>query len=121
MKLLLDQGISKNSISSFAELGHHATHASSLSEGAIPDEVILAYAIENQSVIVTSDSDFHAMIANDSLGAPSVIRLRIEGLRPAQMAGYVHQWIMAAQDRGLEFFAMSINKDRIAMRPLPLR
>ncbi|MEI7577261.1 MAG: DUF5615 family PIN-like protein [Armatimonadota bacterium] len=121
MRLLLDQGISVNSMPEFVALGYEVKHANSLGEGAIPDEVILANAIETNAIVVTSDSDFHAMLAHESLATPSVIRIRIEGLRPPDVAAYVHQGVRAAQIRGLESFAMSIAKDRIAMRALPLR
>ena len=105
----------------FVALGYEVAHANTFGEGAIPDEEILAHAIETNAVVVTSDSDFHAMLARESLSLPSVIRIRIEGLRPPQVAAYVHQCLQAAQMRGLQSFAMSITKDRMAIRALPLR
>jgi predicted nuclease of predicted toxin-antitoxin system len=45
------------------------------------DAVILDYAREEGRVIVTLDADFHTLLALTGATFPSVVRVRIEGLR----------------------------------------
>ena len=45
------------------------------------DAVFLDYAREEGHVIVTLDADFHTLMALTGATLPSVIRVRIEGLR----------------------------------------
>jgi len=48
---------------------------------AAADREILAWALARGFIVVTLDADFHAMLAVSGACMPSVIRLRIEGLR----------------------------------------
>jgi len=45
------------------------------------DEEILGFALGKNAVVVTHDADFHAILAVSGAVGPSVIRIRIQGLR----------------------------------------
>lgn len=53
------------------------------------DTEIVTFARDQESVIVTLDADFHALLATSMARGPSVIRLRLQGLDGAAVAGYV--------------------------------
>ena len=50
------------------------------------DEEILGYALEKNAVVVTLDADFHAILAVSGAEGPSVIRIRIQGLRAEEIS-----------------------------------
>jgi predicted nuclease of predicted toxin-antitoxin system len=45
------------------------------------DADILAYGRQELRVVVTLDADFHTLLALSGARSPSVVRIRIEGLR----------------------------------------
>ena len=53
------------------------------------DEEILSFARARDGVVVTLDADFHALLAVSGASRPSVIRIRIQGLRATETAEYV--------------------------------
>jgi len=44
------------------------------------------HARERGQIVVTLDADFHAQLALTGAASPSVIRIRIEGLRAEELA-----------------------------------
>ncbi len=53
------------------------------------DEEILQFALGKNSVVVTLDADFHAILAVSGAAGPSVIRIRMQGLRTKEIVDYV--------------------------------
>jgi len=51
------------------------------------DDEVLAWALERNAVVVTLDADFHAILAVSGARGPSVIRLRMQGLRAQEVLG----------------------------------
>jgi predicted nuclease of predicted toxin-antitoxin system len=51
-----------------------------------PDALILDEAQRRQAAVITLDADFHALLAASRAAGPSVIRIRIEGLKGEQLA-----------------------------------
>ena len=54
------------------------------------DEEILRFALAKNAVVVTVDADFHAILAVSGGAGPSVIRIRIQGLRAPEIANCIH-------------------------------
>jgi predicted nuclease of predicted toxin-antitoxin system len=83
-----------------------------------PDSAILAFAREEDRVVVTLDSDFHALLVRSGERTPSVIRLRID----RATAELVTDLIVLVLDRcrdDLESGAMvSTNGARVRVRRL---
>lgn len=84
MKLLLDQGLPRSTASLLREAGVDALHVSEIGYSSANDIDILQKANDENRIVATLDADFHTILALASAQAPSVIRLRIEGLKGAQ-------------------------------------
>jgi predicted nuclease of predicted toxin-antitoxin system len=85
IRLVLDQGVPRDAASQLRGLGYECVHAGEIGMWKAADEEILAFALGSQTVVVTLDADFHAMLAVSRAMGPSVIRLRIQGLRAAAL------------------------------------
>jgi len=81
MKLLLDQGLPRSTVFPLRTAGIDAVHVGEKSLATAPDSLILDIARREQCIVVTLDADFHALLALSGAAGPSVIRIRIEGLR----------------------------------------
>ncbi len=87
---------------------------------AADDIDILQKARNDERVVVTLDADFHALLALNQATDPSVIRIRIEGLR-AQALAELLQTVINECERNLEQGAVvTVEPSRIRVRRLPL-
>ncbi len=121
MRLLLDQGLAYSTIEPLDKAGHDAIHVADLKLGQAPDSEIIRLAVAQGRTVVTLDGDFHKLLALSGARLPSVIRLRIEGLR-AQPAGKVILTVIAlCQEALLQGAAVTVLPWRIKIRPLPVR
>ena len=80
MKLLLDQGLPQSAVPALRTAGHDTVHVADLRMSKATDEEILREAVARDSVVITTDADFHALLALSGAVRPSVIRLRVQGV-----------------------------------------
>lgn len=80
MKLLLDQCLPRSAGQILKRRGFDALHTGDCGLARASDEELLEYAVAENRVIVTMDADFHHLLALRKACAPSVIRVREEGL-----------------------------------------
>ncbi|NJM73553.1 MAG: DUF5615 family PIN-like protein [Scytonema sp. RU_4_4] len=120
MKLLLDQGLPRSASALLTEAGLDTIHVAEINLSAAEDTDILQRAREDNRVVVTIDADFHALLALANATSPSVIRIRIEGLR-AQAFANLLQTVIEQCEEDLEQGAMvTVEPSRIRVRRLPL-
>lgn len=120
MKLLLDQGLPRSTVTHLAAGGIAAEHVGDLGMSRASDEAILNAARQRQAVVVTLDADFHHLLAASRATSPSVVRLRIEGLKGDQLAAILAQ-VIAAVSAELDAGAVaSVTTNRIRVRTLPI-
>jgi len=81
MKLLLDQGTPRSAATILRRDGFDAVHTGETGLAGAEDSEIIRQAALDDRVVVTFDSDFHMLLALEQALKPSVIRIRIEGLR----------------------------------------
>lgn len=120
MKFLLDQGVPRSTVRYLHDMGLDAEHVGSLGLATATDEAILAEGRERGAVVVTFDSDFHALLALSNAAAPSVIRIRIQGLKGEGVARIVQQVLQTVESDLMAGAAVTVTDRRLALRQLPL-
>ena len=86
MKVFLDQGLPYSTIKPLQTAGWDVIHTVDVGMERATDRAIIQYAREQGRFCVTLDSDFHSIIALENNDAPSVIRIRQEGLKGSAVA-----------------------------------
>lgn len=120
MKLLLDQGLPRSTVVHLANAGIEAEHAGDLALSKASDELILDAARQRQAAVVTFDADFHQVLATTRATSPSVVRIRIEGLKGDQLAAILAQVIGKAGTELEAGAVVSVTPARIRVRTLPI-
>lgn len=119
-RLLLDQGLARGAAAILRERGFDVRHVGEIGLSAAPDEAIILEAISDTSVIVTLDADFHSLIAVSGKLAPSVIRIRQEGLRAEALAALIER-VLAKADVALTKGALvTVGERSLRVHPLPV-
>ena len=67
------------------ETGWDVVHVGDLGLASASDALILERARVENRVVVTLDADFHRLLAISGAKAPSVVRIRVEGLTAAPL------------------------------------
>lgn len=120
MKLLLDQGLPRSTVSYLMKQKISCTHVAEVGLADASDAVLLDYAREEGHVIVTLDADFHTLLALTGARLPSVIRVRIEGLR-AEILAKLLAGVLEICERDLGQGALvSVTETAVRVRHLPL-
>ncbi len=121
MRLLLDQGLPRSSAEILRNKGWDIQHTGEIGMSRATDRQILEYARDEQHIVITLDSDFHAILAVDNLDSPSVVRIRQEGLRGPELAKLLEK-IRSRIGKQLENGAMAtITEKTMRIRKIPLQ
>lgn len=119
-RLLLDQGLPRSSVALLAAIGWDVRHVGDIGMSRADDLEILSYARAEARVCVTLDADFHTLLVVGGERAPSVLRIRKEGLDAAAIAALL-KGIWASIESALNEGAMVTVTDRsIRIRRLPV-
>ncbi len=120
MKLLLDQGLPRGAADLLRESGVDTIHTGEIGYATAQDvEIVERARIENR-VVVTLDADFHSLLALSGASDPSVVRIRMEGLKAIALTRLL-QRIMAEWSEELELGALlTVQSDRIRVHRLPI-
>jgi predicted nuclease of predicted toxin-antitoxin system len=121
MKFLLDQGLPRSTVSYLSARGIAASHVGELGMAAATDDAILGFALGTDAVVVTLDADFHSILAKSGAVSPSVIRIRIQGLKGAQTADVIAAAIARVGHELQAGAVVSVAKKSIRVRSLPIR
>ena len=120
MKLLLDQGLPRSAVALLTAAGIDTVHVGELGLAAAEDAAILQSDRETNRTVVTLDADFRALLAMSGAIAPSVIRIRIEGLRGEALAELLITVIAQCTADLEQGAAVTVQSGRIRIRHLPL-
>ncbi len=120
MKLLLDQGLPRTAANLLSANGIDTVHVGDIGMGTADDSEILTYGQIENRIIVTLDADFHTLLALSNAIAPSVVRIRIEGLKAEGLVKVIDK-VLEEWEEELELGAViTVDTKRIRMRRLPL-
>jgi predicted nuclease of predicted toxin-antitoxin system len=87
---------------------------------AADDGTILEYAREHGRIVVTLDADFHAQLALSAAARPSVVRIRIEGLRAEALARLLLHILEQCGEDLKRGAVVSVTEGGIRLRRLPV-
>ena len=121
MKVLLDQGLPRSAAPLLRNAGIDAIHTAECGLATAADLEILAFARRESRVVVTLDADFHAHLVLGNASGPSVIRIRIEGLRGEALAELVRTVLTRCEAELAKGAMVSVTEDRIRVHGLPAR
>jgi predicted nuclease of predicted toxin-antitoxin system len=121
MKLLLDEGLPCSAARLLRDWGVDVVHASECGLAAVSDEEVLSAARREGRTAITLDADFHVLLALSGAAGPSVVRIRIEGLRGPALAELTRT-VLERCDKDLDKGALvTVTESQIRVRHLPIR
>lgn len=121
MKFLLDEGMAPRVAALLSAEGHEAAHVRDMGLTSASDPVVLEAAAQSDSVLITLDTDFGALIAHSGVALPSVLLFRGDVTRrPEHQASLLlanlDQFEQSLRDGAL----VVIGDNRIRIRELPI-
>ena len=119
-RIVLDQGLPATAAILLRGDGWDAVHVREIGMQSATDTEILEYASRESRAVVTLDRDFPELLALLGAAGPSVVFIRQQGLRAADMAsllGSVWRAHAAALDRG-SVVKVSARGSRVRLLPL---
>lgn len=90
LKVLVDVGVGKAVEQWFAQEGHDVK-AVRAKDAAMEDRAILAWALEEERLVVTMDKDFGELVYQSGEPHAGVLLLRLEAAKSAEKAKVVEQ------------------------------
>jgi predicted nuclease of predicted toxin-antitoxin system len=121
MKLIVDMNLSPRWIGLLTDAGIEAAHWSTLGAKNAPDSEIMAYAKVTDSVVLTHDLDFGAMLAATHGEKPSVVQIRAEDVSPDVIGAQVITALRQMASELEEGALLTIDPNRTRLRVLPLQ
>jgi predicted nuclease of predicted toxin-antitoxin system len=104
------------------DAGLKAYHVGEVGLAAAAGSTILARARDHAQIVVTLDADFHAQLALSGAAGPSVIRIRIEGLKAKQLADLLVRVLEQCGDELKSGAMVAVTESGIRIRHLlPVR
>ena len=120
MRVLLDQRLPQSAATELAALGWDAVHVGAIGMATASDKGIIARALAEQRTIVTLDADFHKLLALENASAPSVVRVRIEGLRGAELAALIQRVVQVCEADLRAGAMVTVDEMGVRVRALPV-
>ena len=119
-KILLDQGLPRSAVKILRDKGWEVLHTGDIGLDRATDREILDYARNESRVVITLDSDFHAILAVENAASPSVIRIRREGLKGPELSELIMKTWPKIQNIIKEGAMVTITENAIRIRKIPL-
>lgn len=113
-------GLPRSTVLHLYNAGVKATHVGDRGLATDSDAEILEVARHERSVVVTLDADFHTLLALSGARDPSVIRIRIEGLRAERLASLLVDVLKICANDLMKGAAVSVTESGVRIRNLPL-
>lgn len=120
MRFLVDEALQDAVADRLAEAGHDATHVRRLGLGGSTDETITWLAVEEERVLVTTDTDFGTILALTGAAGPSVLLLRgVDDDIEARASALLEALTATGEDLDAGAVVV-VQPDRYRIRSLPI-
>jgi len=119
MKILVDMNLSPLWAEAMKRSGIEAVHWTSVGKPNALDTEIMAYARDNDYIVLTRDLDFGTILAETRGKKPSVIQIRAKDARPDVLQSLL---IQTVKDRGFELeegAIVTVDAHKIRLSILP--
>ncbi len=116
----MDQGLPRSTVLHLHNAGIEAVHVGDMGLATASDAKILDIGRQEGRVVVTLDADFHALLVLSGAAGPSVIRIRIEGLRAEDLASLLVNVLGVSNDDLMKGAMVSVTESGVRIRRLPL-
>jgi predicted nuclease of predicted toxin-antitoxin system len=120
MKFLLDQNLSAAAAELLRLSGTDVFHTREVGLATAEDVDILQWCREQGRILITLDADCHALLALSGATSPSVVRIRIEGLRDEALADLIRRVAEMTEQDLKTGSAVTVNAKSIRVHRLPL-
>jgi len=120
MKFLVDNALSPRIVAGLREFGYDAIHVRDKGMAEATDEEIFSYAVTEDRIIVSADTDFGVLLLAHGSSKPSFILFRQTDKRPARQLSYLISNLPALKKELLSGCIVVCEDDRIRIRSLPL-
>jgi predicted nuclease of predicted toxin-antitoxin system len=100
--------------------GWDVLHVGDIGLSRSSDTEIVEYARKGERVIITLDSDFHTILALANAPDPSVIRIRLEGLKGPDLAALIKRIWSRIEPEIKKGAMVSVTHSGIKIRSIPL-
>ena len=119
-RVLLDQGLPRSAASLLRDEGWDVVHTGDIGLSRATDREILDFARTEERVIITLDSDFHTILAVTNASSPSVIRIRLEGLRGPDLALLIKRIWPKVEPQLKKGGMVTVSESAIRIRNIPV-
>jgi predicted nuclease of predicted toxin-antitoxin system len=122
VKFLLDQNQSPRIGDWLAEAGHDAVHVRDVGLGEASDAELMAFAVREDRVVVSEDTDFGDLLAASNAAKPSIVLFRRQdGRRAYDIAALLLLNLEVVEVDLARGAVVVFDQDRVRVRSLPFR
>jgi predicted nuclease of predicted toxin-antitoxin system len=107
-------------VSRFRELGYQCTHVGEIGMWKAGDDEILAWSLKTTGIVVTLDADFHTIWAVSGASGPSVIRLRMQGVRAPALVELIQHVIARFEEELRKGALVTVKPRKTTCHSLPI-
>ncbi len=120
VRLLADMNISPQTVALLQQRGWNVIRVSERLPIHASDWEVLRLARQEDRILITLDLDFSTLLAISGWSNPSLITLRLRRVDPQTVAHYVDYVLKQFGEQLLEGYAISVDEQRVRLRPLPI-
>ena len=120
MKLLVDEALQNAVALRLADAGHDATHVRLLGLAGHTDDEVMALALLEDRVLVTTDTDFGTILALTGAAGPNVLLLRGVGDSVDERVAAILDVLPRVEYELSQGAVVVIEEDRYRIRYLPI-
>jgi predicted nuclease of predicted toxin-antitoxin system len=120
LRFLIDSALSPKIATGLTQAGHSAVHVRDYRMAPADDKEILARAAAEDRVLVSSDADFGALLAQIGASQPSLVLLRNPPRRKEQQLALLLACLPTIEEPLREGSIVVVEQSRLRIRPLPI-